>query len=387
MADTNSRFRNLIARHYMVPVFHINERVIRLDLAKNQQSNLNEIHFDNYDAIVKLLKNYGHLITKLVYVRPPPSSPSFNAEIVEISENIAKYCAKTLTEITLSSDEYYLLSQTNEIFNKVIRVNIVQLYSSQQPDSTFDGFFKMHKIFPNMEELHLTPNAFKSMENLYPKMKHLEFSTTQSADDNKLTNLLLFNPQLRSVALNNFPHSSHLEFNNQFLPQLETLQIPFDNVNELASYHKNPVHFKNVKKFIVAVSERNFDVSTNFPITFEQLDALEIISNYSTEVAFKLIEQNDKLKVLSMPHNDLYVLDAMNQWTELEQITAQWSSHIVETEVQRLIGNAEKLTTITFVVPYQANGDDLIAILSDEWQFVREDHSGKYLTFERNVVA
>lgn len=393
MAETNNRFRNLIARHYMIPVFHINERVIRLDYANDQHSDSSELHFDNYTAILKLLKNYGYLIRKLVYVRPPSPFDEVDVEkmalsyekSVEISRNIAKYCRDSLTEITVSLDEYYLLSETSHIFPNVIRVNIIQLYSNQLPPWQFNGF-KVQTIFPNIQELHLTPNAIQPMEQFYPQMKHLKYSENQGAFAGKLVHLLRLNPQLNSLALNYFPEANILHSANEILPQLEALKLTLNNGNALESYQNQGVHFENVKRFTLSVYARDID-EMKFPITFKHLEMLEVISKYSTEIAFKLIEQNDKLIELSMAHNDLYALDALNQWNELRRVTLQWSKHIDVNETQRLIGKAKKLNRITFIVPYQSMGDDLIAILSDEWQFVRQDFSRTYLTFERNVVA
>lgn len=357
MADTNNRFRNLIARHFMLPRYRIHEKINRFDLTGNSHIDENEVLYNNYDAILKLLRNYGHLLTKLVHVQPELN----DTRNIEISQSIGKYCADTLTEITLSSDEYSLLDTMDYTLTNVFRVNVVPFYRSEVPDE-----FALAPIFPNMKELIVTPNP-KSLESVQKFYPHLEF-------------LIRSTPHLQSVVLNSLPSSDLLKAIDDV--KLEALQITLnrsDEVNEL-----DHVYLDHVKTFTLVINVEESKLKIEWlPISFERLEEFHVIATYSSQLVINLIKTNKNLKSLAVPQNNLSVLDTFMQWSDLEVLIIQWSNQINLPETKRLLNQAAKLQELTFVVPYRSIGDEIFDTLPDEWQFVREDHSGTYLTFKK----
>lgn len=356
MADTNNRFRNLIARNFILPRYHIHEKMNRFDLTGNPHVDENEVLYNNYDAILKLLRNYGHMLTKLAYVQP-----KYDTRNIEISRSIGKYCADTLTEITLSSDEYSLLATMNYTFTKVFRVNIVPFYNSQIPDE-----FELASIFPNVREIIVTPNpkSFESMTIFYPHLEHLLRST----------------PHLQSLVLNSLPNSKLFKVIDDV--ELEILQLTLNHSDEVDKLET--VHLDHVKSFTLVISSKESKLKVqSLPITFRSLEVFQVIAANSTQIANNLIKLNKNLKVLATPQNNLSILEVFNQWSDLEVLTIQWSNQINVPETKRLLNRATKLRELTFVVPYPSIGDEIFDTLPDWWQFVHDAHFGTYLTFKR----
>lgn len=353
MADTNNRFRNLIARNFILPRYRIHEKINRFDLTGNSHISENEILYNNYDAILKVLRNYGHMLTKLVYIQPELN----DLRNIEISRSIGKYCTDTLTEITLSSDEYSLLSTMDYTFTKVFRVNIVPLYSSEVPEK-----FDLVSIFPNMKELIVTPNpqSGESVKKFYPHLEHLLRST----------------PHLQSLVLNSLPSSTLLKVIDAV--EIEILQL---TLNESDLDKIETVHLDHVKSFTLVITGEVSKLNgKRFPITFENLDELQIIAENVADILINLIQLNKNVKALAVPQYNLGVLCIFKQWSDLEVLVTTWSNKI---NIPVLLNQATKLREITFVVPYPTIGDEIFDSLPEEWQFVHEAHSGTYLTFKR----
>lgn len=386
MVEVNNRFHQVIGHHYIISKYHVNEKLIRIAHSENHLD-ANQITFSKYETITRLLKFYGHLITKLEV-----SGTFFNIkQIEEIVRYIERYCCESLIELRLLYAGEYLLNAASRTFDKVTSLVL----------KSYDDYLKkpdLLRIYPILERLTLAVGkSFKLpiIEEHLPSLKNLEFfELNRFVNDSYLESFLRLNLHLNSLSLNRVPTLNLSRFLVQNLPKLHKLGINYDYnplvITDWHSDHNETVHFKTIKQLNVKIENNHF--FNRFPITFEYLETLDIVLTSYHNVPLDLIEQNDKLAVLSIPlrfvQNFQQILDAIRNLRRLEELTTNWDDTIRADLIQLMTDNTN-LQKITFFV-LKGERDPLLATIPDEWQFMKEWKDKlmyTFLTFERANIA
>lgn len=374
----------------MIPKYRLNEHIIHFKRVDDDDY-VTGYYIWHFGRIRKFLRNFGHLITKLDF----PSTCFTLDEIKLLNIDIAEYCSISLEKVALSGVGSHLISETNHTFNNVVSVDVRYHH--------FDDNLELDRIYPKMERLKITsryPFTFSSIQHTYPHLKHLEINNWGTlAESVILKSLLQLNRQLESLQIDGFPEIYVLEYASEQLTNLVSLSLGcyayrFRD-SEGFAIHSNAtqnIHFRNVRKFTLGVGWEALQSIDQIPITFEQLEILEISWPTSFEKIVPLITPHNRLKILSIPLTDTKqsysnVLTVVNALAELEEIRLQWSSRISVVETLRIMHDFQHLKMITFVVSTGGEYDDLMDLIPNEWQFYEKFYNEivemYYLTFER----
>lgn len=384
LAGVNSRFHHLIG-HYMLAKHNIHKKVLRLRNVDHPSITANAINIGKSVTILRFLRHFGHLITKLEYTHKHHTT----IEHLKIKHSIQRYCARTLLDIKMSSQRSYLIGDVNNPFEKVINVDLAI--------GQFDrDNLQLHRVYPHMERLNFSIPAgsdnamitMTSLAQLYPHLKHLEFS--EITGDSNLRLIVRANTQLNSLTLNMCPTVELLQFLDVTLADLKVLSISCDAAFEWAS----SVSMKSVRNFSIISMDRDHEpkILTKFPITFNRLEEIDIVTSTILHVPISLIKQNRRVKVLSIhavEAIDSYsrVLEIINQLNELEVLRVTWSSEISAMETLQFLNRVpNRVQKINFIVTQRTFYSDLLTILPNQWQLAGEEFissSVKYVTFVR----
>lgn len=383
VADVNANFRSLIAAHYMIAKHHINKKILLIKDNHPPFITAQVINIGQYDTIRTMLRNFGDLITSIEFATIHLSTMEVNV----ISHDIEKYCAKSLVQLKLTDVGIYLTGEVKQTFENIRNVILWQY--------DYVDNMELDRIYPMMEQLTfdvIYPIEMTSLIRFYPHLKHLEFNEFGSyAEDSVLLEVLQCNPQLRTLHLNRFLESNDLQVISENLVHLESLGLaiyPRSNNNDPSE--SQIVHFKNVNQFKITVEHVIIvDENQQIPITFGNLEAIEIFSTKLYEPLQKLIERNNNLKAISLPWTEtmrsfLRIVNVFNRLSHLEEITVKWSNGINADDTLRLFNGNRSLMKITFIVSVQ-HCDDLLAVIPGEWEKdnIQVDYQVNYVTVIR----
>lgn len=236
---------------------------------------------------LKLLRNFGHLITNLhIYFC------IFNSKLGGYSwgngysdplycmiwEYLSKYCSTSVIKLSLLGNHNHLLFDDKR--KPFTGVKILSIHQFE-----IDHEFPINTLFPNLQTLHLHTNLFHhpSVIRIHlPMLKHLEFNTLigntinvfESNDveqllilnshieklklhlKSKLIESIKYDPQILSCLSESFPNLTHLEL------------IDPDEVITLNGFQ--PIHFEHVEHFVLS------SVWNGIPFSFKKLKSFEI---------------------------------------------------------------------------------------------------------------
>lgn len=338
-----------------------------------------------YTSIEQLLRNFGHLITKLEF----SSLPFTQREVQLINWQIAKYCPN-LQKISLSNVDFYLISETNQTFQNVVSVDLKYHH--------FTDILELDRIYPHMERLKIVsrfPVIFKSVVRSYPHLKHLEINEWGTSHESLLIqDLLELNPQLESLVIGGYPKLNVLKNAGERLENLTSLALTVRSSNIDGAH---AAHFPNVRDFTLHIGWETIESLDHVPITFNHLEVLRISTSLSFENVANFIKVNEHLKVLAIYTTQTFssVLKVLHGLADLEEIRLKWSKNIATADVLSLLNDFAKLNSVTFVVSIEEDFNDLLEIVPSEWSFKRkvdytiydEIYKTHHLTFERENVT
>lgn len=362
MASLNGRF------HYLISTYNIrnrldNKTICLVDDDDSQCSGAQYVSINKIETILKLLQYYGDRIKSLKYdlhnARPH--------EQQTIVDYIERYCSKTLSKIAL-----FDMAAFSQTFENVKSVDL------QQFDYSSELFIR--ERFPKMETFHFSTiilTRFPTIEKFFPNLLNLRIDSGDSEDINAgLKVLIQLNPQIRSLQLNRFPNFQLLQFASQNLPALESLTLAYpQSYKPIVSYELgDTVHFPRVRLFRIIGEYNSLHLQlpfSRFPLTFERLERLDIVSPTIDTLSAQLIRHNRQLKSLSMPmiSEDSYkeVLYNVRQLKELEETTLRWPNRFNADDVEHLMHDFGRLKKVSFIVTNDEESGSLNAVCSDEW--------------------
>lgn len=313
----------------------------------------------DYTHAIKTLEQFGGLIKMLRF-----DEYMFNGhESEKILQHIAQYTSNTLTELSLfaasSEHGFPLTSTTNYTFPHVTSLHLRAII--------FLDNFQLERIYPNLNRLKIELRGgyheLSSLERRFNNLQHVDFGFgdkryDDTADREVINAFSIFamNPQLESVALDVFPTRGLLEAMNNTLPNLNTLSIRYTLIDYQRTHvDRQPIYLGNVRTLHMEYPHNpwSYEDLVSFPINFDRLREVEYKTRHLSEEPTRLFEQNEHLKVLSLPTIIAYgipkLLRISEHFRELEVFTVNWSAEISEADTLQLM-NIGRLTQITFIV-------------------------------------
>lgn len=382
MADTNTKFRALILMYYMKPKYKIHENVIYIAMTVNNYDGPQNVVLHEMPSVLKFLRIYGPITRRIKFSKYLYD----NVEVGLISRYIEKYCSKTLQELSLPEGEHFLLNEAKETFDKVQTIDFTVTEKNL-------ANLQIHRIYPNMKTLKMyTQTPFASSLLAYPcqNLTHLEYRESENFEDfSYLQNLFQSNPQLQSLNFNKLVSFKLLEAIRDHLPNLKTLSITrrerdFFDVNQT-------IHFVHVKNLILQKIVSDFNERNEFPITFSELNSLEIASLLHPPL-IDLIQKNKSIQRLSLMYRGaidsmLTLLQIVKGLDELQDITFWWSPRMQAKEVVQFFKEMKELKRVTFI-SWARDLEQLFSAIPENWANIGTEIvyvDIKRIVFERTI--
>lgn len=370
IASSNERFRALISDHYMVSVFRIHEKLIRFSLNIYEREDPNMVIIQNNHTILPFLRNFGHLITNLQFL-----GEAFRvSHVEEIDYYIEQYCSATLTELDLDRAGTSLITNTRTSFPRVVRLKL-----------TFLGhldYMEINRIYPALEEFTIETNEPipPNAAQFYSNLKRLNLLEYLYGDDSGVRELLRLNPQLNALRLRRAPTFNLLQTINATLPNLESLAIGYRR-QKTRPMKGEAVHFENIKHFSIRVMDR-FEHSHETPITFKQLQTLEISTN-GFHIPLNLVQQNVELKSISLlsavEKVAVRILNEAGPFRALEEIKMRLADIEDASSIHHVMNKFDTLKRVILII-YEFNDDAL------DLNAIQEHFQGEWLITDHRFV-
>lgn len=380
VALIDSHSHDLITRHYMIAKYRVHEKLIRItNKPYNETDHPDILPIRRYETILQFLQLFGHLIKKLEF-----SDYYSDSEAPTINRFIAEHCSTSLTEITLKGVGVYLLSETKQRFEKVVRVSFSE-------SNLYADNLKLERIFPRMEYLELNIVRFiriASIDSLvqpHPYLKHFHYTDKKiDGNDSFLRHFVKLNPQLETLCLRKLISLDFLRVASENLPKLTTLLI-LNNFPE--TFYGKRIRFRNVRNFTF-VDRDSLHTFNHFPLSFDSLEIFRIFSELSINEIGPFVRENKNLTVLLTPWTDLsydcsIFFDMIGELKELEELRFKYGSNNMDRDdILNLMSKYQKLTRVTFYV-HGNECEKLAGMIPQQWKFIQGD-TQKNCTFQRS---
>lgn len=298
LADTDYRFRALIAQHVMFRRCHSSKKLQLLPPLENdvkiEFTDDCSINIYDQNLILKFLRYFGHLFSYIL-TNQFRFQPKFYARF---HSYVNKYSSESLEEFRMDKFSGNLFLEWKKPFK-----NVSSLYIR-------DGFWNCEKVNVNFSEIfpslrHLTMNSSsKCIDYHFPHLEYIQFSMYSNYPEIKkkiYEKIFDLNPQLRTIQISNFDNFHVLRVASQKLHNLEVIELSgFISLAERESvFDWKFIHFKSVKRLNIKLNR--YDVKTKYiPLKFDQLEELVILGSSTTfsERWMEFIRQQQKLKIL-----------------------------------------------------------------------------------------
>lgn len=289
------------------------------------------IELRRYSAVPKILKHFGHLISKLVVF----NEYTISADVAQsIYSAVNLYCSDSLTELQLFSQNS-VFAEFKKPFRNVEYVALGGFF-----DDLSNSNMTFADLFPAMKKLWL--NKFHSIDSnlLAHHFPHLTILTDEKqrwGDENShqydsFVELIKVNPQIRNLTLRCAIPQLLLVVNDK-LPQLEHLGLSFYRDIDSNEYN---INFEHVKSIWV----RGTGLIEPERFTFPVLEEIEFADISYEEFGWSEVIKNTP---------------------SLQRILIKSASSLDGAAVGRIKENGFKLTEIHFI-----NGNEVTVINLDE---------------------
>lgn len=348
VADCSPRFRQLAAK-WIVEKFQLHHKQITIDLFENgpiSSQTQNIFTIQHHDFVLKTLRLYGYLITKLTI-------HGYNLtyeQITQIAHHIDRYSLESLTQLNLHHATDMLLQFTDP-FTKLVNLRIAEI--------ELDDSLQLNILFPALERLDVTidnPGNLSSIVHHYPHLQHFGLNEIDwQREFHFVDRFVKANPQIRSFASDNLLSFDSVELLTINWPQLEWLSLT-DHMMDLPFYEPGViVWFDSVKHFTLTINRRTDSIFEPFPLAFSQLDSIQLRSYAISDDLANFIVANENLRKISIP------------WTEPKRAV----------KLFKQLQNVNELNEIEYRVTPKAYATELIALMTD---------TGKYAKLQRVTV-
>lgn len=352
-----------------------------------------ELAIGNLRISLRLLRCFGHLISRIKVFSSSNISPIKNAFYILFYIN--EYCANHLAELYLYHCDQVELNRFTKPFSKVRKVDIT---------SCLFGDSWLHRLFPSMQQLNIIGYCRKKRFNFstiaytFPQLEVLWINCEYEASDELYKQNLLaairLNPQLKSFKQVQYGKPtvdmSILQHSIDQLQNLETFDLVI-NCNDLTSFDGPSLHFKNVKKSNLYLS--NYVVGQSVPIipfSFGHLEELTLQTGrlLPDTAIWDFISKHPNIKKLTMDWRqtplNVYaakLADALPLLTEIHFTHCDFLGH----EVSPFLDQFKSLKRFGFYLVENNYGDvqRLLDHQRSQWRFGFGYGDPNYFVLER----
>lgn len=314
------------------------------------------INIFNIDCVLQVLKQFGHLITKLKIYYERISVRN----CVKINKILSEYSFNSLEAITLNDIDADKLVGLTGPFEKVEIVNFRRPYMTTQ-------VMNMSQVFPMARAIHSTSLLLQYPIVIEENLPYLEDTNIGSllAESTRVERQLQLNPQLRNLSVQDCNWTG-LKMIRRNFPQLEHLSL--FKLYGSSDIRNDVIHFENLKSFAISTFPELPDDLESVPIVFDNLE--EIKSHGTIDKWIDIIVQNKQLRKITFGEISYEQFQRIIQ--ELLLLEELWMVYRVDSmddvnNIVRCIENGKKLKKISLWYL-----DDLFAVairdqLSSEW--------------------
>lgn len=363
LADVNHNFRRL-NQYYMIHKYRLHEKTIQIKI-NHYRSKIkfsddgSIIIIQNAQLALTLLRNFGHLISNIIFNQYNYSS-SKKRMFGEIGPYINKYCDDSLEQLRISFFWDEFIGEWKKPFK-----NIRILHFSDHIN-LFDKIkiFNLSEIFPSVRYLNLHPLLYiePRLFNYHLQyLEHIECSIYPMSKTLFGMNTTFFdlNPQIRSIKI----------------LKVDTIEI--DDITSFEyseEFNSKTIHFRNVKRFYISFHFWTRDCPTFIPLEFDQLEEMMLCRRSGgTKQWIEFIGQQQQLKTLIIPYpglNSQQWMSIIGNATKLEVIKTIYEPNREENGIEQVMTAQTNLTKVILsdMTSRKINMLRMRDVIDSEWQ-------------------
>lgn len=403
------RFAHLIAHHFLIPKFHLNERTFHVKIDENtilKDTGDDDDDDDDFTPIADgyiqtrgILQAFGHVFER-IQLEIHPNGHKFAKEMSRI---INERCSNAVLEVTL-----FGVNQKNDASQFTLETaSIVNLRHISAIG--FNETIQLNKTFPRMEQLNVDLGSNMSYLNQYfPHLKGFKLQSSFGIENEYiLREFFKLNRQLHSVQTPLFYNPAYLSFINDNLSNLTSLSIRNVNTQNYSDNRlvQDIVRFKNVKQFSLDLFTYNCQWNDGIrerleAIQFVDLNSFAVTSNLIDSVDFliELIVRNNALNAVAIAANELtfeQLTRLIEKLSDLRTITIEWQRRdtrdILNRFLLRAVDFKMEYVNIKIIEDYDLRVDDVLEVIPVEhWEHFEttlvKPSNSKVLSFKRSMV-
>lgn len=320
--------------------------------AVNMEEFDDRIELRRHSAVPKILKNFGHLISKLMVLHEF-TIPDDVAQSIYSAINL--YCSDSLTELQIFNQNY-VFAEFKKPFKNVEFVLLGGFF-----DDLNNSNMTFAELFPAMRQLS-TIKFYSIDANLFahhfPHLTTLTDEKQKWGDDkfhqyDSLINLIKLNPQIQNLTLR-CAIPKLLQVVNDKLPQLQHLGLNFYRDIDSDEYN---INFEHVKSILVKAS----DLISAERFTFPNLEQIEFVDiSYESHQWSEIIKNTPSLRRIQI--SNTYSLDAMRAAIMMENGFKMTKMHFQNGDEVLVINLNDQMENIENSIQGQ---------LTNDWQCIR----------------
>lgn len=374
IAETSKRFQSLAQQVFRrqfakrtfifhTPYFIDANTMTGAELTENTGDG--NVKIKHLPSISRILRNFGHLITKLSIINDFTISKSIARKIFHL---VNLYCAESLTHFTIKN---YWNNVFADVHLPFVRTEFLSL----------DGSFKslrsanatLGQMFPMLRFLDLGSTNIDDMNMYDQKMPLLQHLTWNGGKSDALRTIFKNHPHIQSLNLTSA--DSHLVE----MAARELMQLQYLTINNYMTYNANDIEFKHLKSFTLSGYFGTFP--TNF--LFGGLEELEVVSEQhdSKQTIEFALRNRDTLKKLRLVVSlrDSEILHLANASLSLLEMDIACGLDVQCESLVKLVENSKHLIELTLNVEAEHLRHDVFETLragfANKWTVVRGSDS------------
>lgn len=373
VSDLGERYHEIVIQHYMIPKFKIHNNLVKISFERKYNEtkiyNLSwgdQIDLRNIKIILKTLRNFGHLISKLEY-----DGLSANSSTKEmIGRYINEYCQSALIEINYQNFNDNEMDEWRKPFEIVETVAFDSGVLNKQLSS------QLSRIFPKLRSLRLSGiTVFEKtyIEQHFPFLESFYFFSTPHLLD--INQFLTLNRQLKALHMAQEFESDFPQFLNETLPELEELSYSLSSTRQFKD--NNVTYLSNVLKLCINALDSN--EPQYFPFIFPSIEELTLFAS-NAEKWINVITQMKSMKKL------VILIGRVNtqQWrtitrelTHLQEIKLEYDASRID-DIIGSIESHENLLKVTFRYLSEVDRQYISDTINSNWKLISDHSSGPH---------
>lgn len=390
-ADTIADLGVFITREFMMAKYRIHEKTVHIEANDRAAitSDHSQITVNSHEMAVKVLRNFGHIMTKVSVNGRQMEQPA----LVDIYQAIDEHCSKSLYTIAFTVIPINPFATWTKPFEFVDTLALTHVL-----EQVVD--IEVAAILPNLQTLDVVVHKAAQLSLIATKfasLHHFRLRLDNSSEENPfLMHFFDENPQLRSIDLETLRTIDDLHLVNRKLPNLQRFRLLtrpqhlFQPVN-----CENVVRFKNVREFDVSHIVDAHATAPCIPLTFDKLETLQLLTVKLTHQWMGFIVRHKTLRHISMPWVEPAYADLQTMLggvPGLEQIDVQWMPKFGEPEtngVVRVMHEANSLRRVTIWMDARRDfSGDFRELVPLTWRTSNHEVRAqrRFITFERQAV-